>query len=147
MLTPDRERAAADSWQRTLATIPTVLGRLAYLASLRDANTGTYIHFGLAQRIGEGQVDALIRKSHMAVFQEWLCFNLERQTEELEEYWGGLEGDRREILANWLTLKPYAGWVPRESRDLERRLFYADFGVVLELIRAETGVVSPDPDS
>ena len=34
----------------------------------------------------------------MSVFQEWLCFGLERQKEELEEYFSGLEGDRREIV-------------------------------------------------
>lgn len=144
---PNREAAIAESWQRTLAAIPTLIGRLAYLASLRNANTGSYEHFGLTQRIGEGEVDRMLRRSHMSVFQEWLCFGLERQKEELEEYFSGLEGDRREIVANWLTLEPYGNWVPAESRDVERKLFYADLAVVLELIRTEYGVASRDPDS
>ncbi len=93
-MTPQREAMAAESWQHTLSKIPTVLGRLAYLGSLRDVNTGTYEHFGLAQRIGDGEVDRMIRRSHLDVFQEWLCFGLERQKEELEEYFSGLEGDR-----------------------------------------------------
>jgi hypothetical protein len=71
---------------------------------------------------------------------------LERQKEELEAYFSALEGDHREILANWLVLGPYAAWVPAESRDVERRLFYADLETVLELIRNESGVASPDPD-
>lgn len=143
----NREPAAAESWQRTLSKIPTQLGRLAYLASLRDVNKGTYEHFGMAQRIGEVEVNRILRRSHLAVFQEWLCFGLERQKRELEEYFSGLEGDRREIVSNWLTLEPYGNWVPADSRDVERKLFYADLGVVLELMRSDYGVASPDPDS
>ncbi len=146
-MSPNREAAVADSWQRTLAAIPTLLGRLAYLASLRDSNTGTYQHFGLAQRIGENEVDRIVRRSHLTLFQEWLCFGLERQKQELDEYFSGLDGDRREIVSNWLTLEPYAHWVPAESRDVERKLFHADLAVVLELVRTEYGVASRDPDS
>ncbi len=73
--------------------------------------------------------------------------DLQRQKEELEEYFSGLEGDRREIVANWLSLEPYNNWVPGDSRDVERKLFYADLAVVLELVRTEYGVASRDPDS
>jgi hypothetical protein len=89
----------------------------------------------------------MIRRSHLGVFQEWLCFGLEQQKEELEEYFSGLEGDRRQIVSSWLTIEPYGNWVPAESRDVERKLFYADLTVILELIRNEYGVASRDPDS
>ena len=95
LVSMNREGAIAESWQRTLATIPTLIGRLAYLSSLRNVNSGSYEHVGLAQRIGEGEVDRLLRRSHMNIFQEWLCFGLERQKEELEEYFSSLDGDRR----------------------------------------------------
>jgi hypothetical protein len=147
LVSSNREVAAADAWQRTLSAIPTLIGRVAYLASLRNAHTGSYEHVGLAQRIGEDGVDRIIRRSHMTVFQEWLCFGLERQKNELEEYFSGLEGDRREIISHWLTLEPWNNWVPGESRDVERKLFNADLAVILELIRAEHGVASRDPDS
>jgi hypothetical protein len=101
----------------------------------------------LAQRIGEDGVDRLLRRSHMSVFQEWLCFGLEKQKEELDEYFSGLKEDRRETVSNWLTLEPWNNWVPGESRDVERKLFNADLAVVLELIRVEYGVSSRDPDS
>jgi hypothetical protein len=143
----NREAAIAESWQKTLSAIPTFIGRLAYLASLRNANTGVYEHFGLSQRIGEDAADRMLRRNHMAVFQEWLCFGLERQKDELEEYFSGLEGDRREIVSNWLTLEPYGTWVPGESRDVERKLFSDDLAIVLESVRREYGVASRDPDS
>ncbi len=135
-----------ESWQRTLAGIPTFPGRMAYLASLRNANTGTYEHFGLSQRIGAPEVDRLLRRSHIELFQEWLCFGLERQRREIDEYLADLEGDKREIVSTWLSLGPYAAWIPAESRDVERKLYYADLGAVLELIRRDYGVASRDPD-
>jgi hypothetical protein len=143
----DREAVITESWKRTLSAIPTLIGRIAYLSSLRNVNSGSYEHFGLAQRIGADEVDRILRRSHMSVFQEWLCFGLERQKEELEEYFSGLEGDKREIIANWSTLEPWNNWVPGESRDVERKLFNADLAVVLELVRVEYGVSSRDPDS
>jgi len=142
----DRQAAIAESWRKTLAGIESPLGRLAYLASLRNQNKGTYEHFGLAERIGEDETDTLIRRSHLHAFQEWLCFGLERQKEELEAYFLSLDGDRDKILANWLTLSPYASWIPAESRDVERKLFYTDLETVIELIRSESGVASRDPD-
>jgi hypothetical protein len=143
----NHETIAAENWQRTLSQIPTILGRLAYLASLRNANTGTYEHAGLAQRIGERESNEILRRSHLAVFQEWLCLGLEEQKAELEEYFSGLDGDTREIIANWITLPPYPEWVPTESRDVERKLFCSDLGVILDLIRSDYGVASRDPDS
>jgi hypothetical protein len=145
-LPSDRQLIIEESWRRTIGSIDTLLGRLAYLASLRNVNTGAYEHFGLAQRVGAHEVDRLIRRSHLEAFQQWLCFKLERQKEELEAYFAGLEGDRREILSNWLVLGPYAAWVPAESRDAERKLFFGDLETVLEVIRDESAVASRDPD-
>ncbi len=142
-----RETAIAESWQRTLAGIPTTIGRIAYLSSLRNPNTGIYEHFGLAQRVGADEVDRTLRRSHMTVFLDWLSFGLEQQKEELEEYFSGLDGDRREMIASWLAIEPWNNWPPAESRDVERKLFNTDLAVVLELFRAEYGVASRDPDS
>lgn len=142
----ERQAAVAESWRKTLAGIEPLLARLAWLASLRNQNKGTYEHFGLAERIGEEATDSLIRRSHLEIFQEWLCFGLEQQKAEIETYFASLEGDRSEILTNWLSLSPYASWIPAESRDVERKLFSTDLETVLELIRSESGVASRDPD-
>lgn len=146
LMVPGRESILAESWQRTLAGIPSYPGRLAYLASLRNIHSGVYEHFGLAQRIGESEADRLLRGSHVEIFQEWLCFGLERQKRELEEYLSDLPGDKRGIVATWLSIEPYGAWIPADSRDVERRLYYTDLSVVLELVRSDYGVSSRDPD-
>ena len=135
-----------ESWNRTLHGIPTVPGRLAWLASLRNTNTGIYEHFGLAQRTGAEVVHQLVRASHVDTFQEWLGFPLQQQKEEVEQYFEGLGEDRKETLASWLSLPPYGSWIPPESRDVERMLFLNDLELVLELFRVEYGVAVRDPD-
>jgi hypothetical protein len=140
------ESAVGDNWRRTLDQIPTLIGRLAFMASLRPAPTGTYEHFGLSQRLGAQAASELLRQIHLEVFESWLCFGLERQKEEIEEYLSSLGPDKREILWSWLHLKPWTAWIPAESRDVERALYDTDITVVLELLRIEYGVASRDPD-
>jgi hypothetical protein len=140
------QAAVGENWRRTLDRIPTIIGRLAFMASLRSTATGTYEHFGIAQRLGAHATDQLLRGVHAELFELWLCCNLERQKEELEEYLSSLGPDKREILWNWLQLKPWSAWIPADSRDVERSLFDTDICAALELLRIEYGVACRDPD-
>lgn len=137
----------ADLWRNTLSQIPSVFGRLVYLASLRDQNTGVYQHYGLAQMFGKSDADRALRQSHEQAFSEWLCFGLEQQKADLDLYLAGLTGERRTILETWIRLVPYRNLVPSSTREAERRLYLADLEAILELLKGEYGVASPDPDA
>lgn len=139
--------AAPDLWRNTLSQIPSVFGRLVYLCSLRDLNTGAYQHYGFAQVFGDDEADQVLRHSHHRAFAEWLCFTLEQQKADLDLYLSGLDGNRRTILDTWIRLAPYRNLVPSTAREVERQLYLADLETILELLRAEYGVVSPDPDA
>jgi hypothetical protein len=138
-------RTAADLWRTTLSQIPTTFGRLVYVASLRDQNTGGYRHQGLEQLFGPEQSEQTIRQSHVQIFSDWLCFNLEQQKKELEAYFEELHEDKKTILATWLRLAPYQYYPPADARDVERNLFTTDLETVLELLRYDYGVAPPDP--
>lgn len=139
--------AAADLWRNTLAQIPSIFGRLVYLCSLRDSNTGAYQHYGLAQIFGDRATDEALRQSHQQFFAEWLGFNLEQQKADLDLYLAGLEGDRRQLLDTWIRLAPYRNLVPSTARDVERELYLQDLEIILKLLKNEYGVASPDPDA
>jgi hypothetical protein len=139
--------AAPDLWRRTLSQIPSVFGRLVYLCSLRDQNTGCYQHYGLAQAFGDDEADQALRHSHHQTFSDWLCYTLEQQTADLSLYMAGLEGNRRNILDTWIRLAPYRNLVPSSAREVERRLYLVDLEALLELLKNEYGVASPDPDA
>jgi hypothetical protein len=139
--------AAADLWRHTLAQIPTVFGRLVYLASLRNQNTGSYEHYGLVQIFGDSEADRTLRQSHEEVFSEWLNFPLARQKEELAEYLASLDDSPERVLATWTRLAPYRSLVPLGARAVERELYLADLGTVLQLLTREHGVAYSDPEA
>jgi hypothetical protein len=139
--------AAADLWRNTISHIPTVFGRLVYLASLRNPNNGCYEHHGLALVFGEDEANKALKNSHTAVFAEWLTFNIEQQKADLDLYISGLFEDKRVVIENWIRLAPYRNLLPASVRGVERRLYATDFTALLELFKASYGVSVPDPDA
>ena len=140
--------AASDLWRNTLSQIPTTFGRLIYLASLRDQNTGAYHHHGLEQLFGPEQSEQTLRHSHGQIFSDWLCFNLEQQKNDLEAYLDELNEDKK--IPFWLPGSDFARTgvtFPRLAREVERNLFITDLEMVLELLRYDYAVASPDPDA
>jgi hypothetical protein len=144
----DLERGAApDLWRHTLSRIPSLFGRLVYLCSLRDHNTGVYEHYGLAQAFGDEEAARVLRESHMNAFSQWLCLTLEQQKADLDLYLSSLEGHRRAILDTWIRLQPYRNLLPSNVRVVERELYMTDLETILALLKNEYGVAAPDPDA
>jgi hypothetical protein len=145
---PNSERGAAgDLWRHTLSQIPSTFGRLVYLASLRDQNTGRYEHHGLSQIFGSADADEALRESHSRTFAEWLCYDLEQQKADLDLYLSSFQPDKRTILSTWIRLAPYRNLVPASVRDPEKRLYLADLEALLEVLKAENDVSDPDQDA
>jgi hypothetical protein len=138
------ETPAAELWSRTLVQIHSVFGRLVYLASLRDPNSGQYQHFGFSQRFSERESDKTIRRSHVNVFMDWLCFSLEQQRADLESYLDSVGQDRLTILANWREWPPFMNWIPAQSRPADRELFRSDLEMVLEMVRQDSDGAATD---
>jgi hypothetical protein len=138
---------AGDLWRNTINQIPSTFGRLVYLASLRDPNTGRYQHHGLAQAFGDGEADAVLRDSHERTFSEWLCDGLERQKADLDLYLSSFQSDRSTIVATWIRLAPYRNLIPASAGDPERRLYLSDLEALLEILKAEHDVFGQSPDA
>ncbi len=139
--------AAADLWRRTLSQIPSVFGRLAYLSSLRDPNTGRYEHYGLAQSFGEDESDRVLRASHEEAFGQWLCQNLEQQQADLDLYFSGLNGSRATVIQTWMRLAPYRHLVPSAAREMEHHLYVTDIEALLAVLANRYGITAGDPDA
>src|ERR1700747_1641335 len=122
---------ASDLWRHTLSQIPTTFGRLVFLSTLRDPNTGVYAHYGFAQRVGEEAADQALRQSHSHCCSEWLAFSLEAQKADLDLYLSGIDSEKKTILDTWIRTKPYQNLIPAAAVEVERRLYNSDLETLL----------------
>ncbi len=137
-------RPAEELWRRTLANIPSIYGRLAYLASLVNVNSGRYEHHGLATIFGADEADQALRKSHEQALLDWLSLQLEQQKADLELYFSTLPPSKRTLVENWIRLKPYRMVVPASASEAQRELFDSNFDILLRLLKSELEL-SPEP--
>ncbi len=130
-------RPAEDLWRRTLAHIPSIYGKLAFLASLVDVNTGRYEHHGLAVIFGAEEADRALRKSHEEVLLDWLSLQLEQQKADLELYFSTLPASKKTLVENWRRLMPYRAVLPAWASQSQRDLFESNFSLLLRLLWSE----------
>ena len=138
-----RSKAVEDVWRNTVSAIPSEFGKLAYLASLRDANSGLYHHYGLETVYSPEEADRALRRCHLELFYDWLKKPLQEQKEDLEHYFRTVEGHLDEILDTWQVIEPYRGYVPVDSDGAGRQLFIDDLGLLVELMAGEISPTSP----
>ncbi len=139
--------AVADVWRHTISQIHTVFGRLVYLSSLRNPNSGRYEHHGLALVFGQDEASRALKKSHQRVFDDWLKFDIEQQKADLELYLSDLPEDKKTVLRAWTKFAPYKSLMPSSARAVERRLYLAELKAILDVLRGASGVDDPDPES
>ena len=124
-----------DLWRVTLSQIPSLLGRLVYLSSLRDPNTGFYAHQGLVLRFSAEEADDAMRRSHERAFEQWLILRVVEQREDCELYWSSLLEDRRLIAQMWIQTETYRTLFPASASPAQRVDFNAHMEIMLEWLR------------
>jgi hypothetical protein len=133
-----------DLWRVTLSQIPSLLGRLVYLSSLRDPNTGSYSHQGLAMRFSVREADAAILQSHESSFTQWLQLKVVEQREDCELYWSSLLEDRKLVADMWISTESYRSLFPASASPAQRLDFNTHMEIMLEWIRKLYGGAADD---
>src|ERR1700732_1559564 len=118
--------ALADLWKHTLSQIPTLFGRLAYLASLRDPNSGAYRHHGLSAAFGREESARALKESHERIFSEWLNLALVDKSGDLRTYLQSLDDRQGSVVVHWLRSNHYRAQIPDSARPMESELFHTD---------------------
>jgi hypothetical protein len=131
--------ALADLWKHTLSQIPSTYGRLVYLASLRDANSGTYRHHGLSAAFGREESLSALRKSHEDTFREWLGFPLAAKSADLMTHFQNAEENPRQVVTYLARGKPYLSQAPDSASPAQRRQFKMEMEILLELAKNDSG--------
>jgi hypothetical protein len=131
--------AAADLFKHTLSRIPTIFGRISYLASLRDANTGTYRHHGLSSTFGRQQSVQALTDSHRRAFQEWLRMPLSGKHADLRDHLAALDEPARTVLKHWRESRVYLTYLPPGSTAAEKELFFSELEMLVDLLSFSAG--------
>ncbi len=135
--------AREDLWLHTLSQIPTQFGKLQYLSSLRDPNTGTYEHHGLSLLFGEKEATKAMRQNHKRIFVEWLNLDLASQQADLTEYLASVGGPMPDILASWELLEPWKQYIPAGVMASEKALYSADLRTLVSLLQTRCAAGAP----
>lgn len=131
--------ALADLWKHTLSQIPSIYGRLVYLASLRDANSGIYRHHGLSAAFGREESLSAMRKSHEDTFREWLSLSLPSKSADLVAYFQNVDENPRQVVTYLARATPYLSQLPDAASPAQRRQFKMEMEILLELIKNDSG--------
>src|SRR5262244_494969 len=93
--------ASQDLRHRTLVHTQGSLDRLIYLASMRDYNTGLYIHEGLAARFSREAASEALAGCHREAFQDLSLLELKDLVAQLESYMRATGCAPSDFLHTW----------------------------------------------
>ncbi len=126
--------AYEDLLRRSLSKVSGDLGRLIYLASTRDYNTGAYHHDGLAARFSSAEAGKALEAAHLEIFLKLSAYPLKHLLEELEMYVHSSRQSREEVLHVWQKLEPYRIAIPVNVNRVVARLFVSNVRLALAVL-------------
>lgn len=127
-----------------LEALPNDLTRMLYLSSLRDCNSGRYLHPQLSPSVGVEQAHRALSACHDRVFLRLLTTPVAQYVVQLEEYMRYARTERSTILATWQSLEAYRATVPVHALPLYRDFFFLSVQIALVIL---TQTVVPSGDS
>jgi hypothetical protein len=131
-------RVIQDFTLTTLAGIPGLFARLAYLASLRDLSSGRYEHAGLSALYPEEAIQQALQLCHEQIFERILESPLSSQQEDLRACLAGMEGGLSGAASHWRRVESYRFLVPEAVPDYLKDLFCSNLRALLEILVEES---------
>jgi hypothetical protein len=108
---------------------------MLYLASLRDCNSGRYLHPQLSQQMGVDEADHALSVCHQQVFRNLLNTPASRYALQLEEYIRYTRADRSVVLDTWQSLQAYRSTIPVHASALYCELFCLNIELALTILK------------
>lgn len=139
--TPDREHLS--QIEADIHALPSVLAQLAYLAQLRDPNTGVYSFPTIADRSRTQEAHRVLERLHTQSFRRWLKLNLEGQKADFDLYVSGLQCSRPKVVQTWIRIESYRCFIPASASPPERQLFFSNMEMLLHLQLVGANAGSP----
>jgi hypothetical protein len=122
-----------DFSSHSLAAIPTDFGRLCYVSSLKNAESGLYEHDGLKTLYSENAVQAGLSHCHEELFSRILETPLKEQERDLRECLGSAGDMYGEVVECWRETRYFKEMCPEGLPDYLRDLFCSNMGALLAI--------------
>jgi hypothetical protein len=134
-----KDNASADDPARQTAEeilqrLPNDLTRMIYLASLRDCNSGMYLHPELSYQQGIQKADRALRSCHERIFRRLLATRVADYVTQLQEYIRYTRGETDTVLKTWKSLQAYRATVPTAALALSSEMFFLNVSMALEIL-------------
>ncbi len=134
--------------RRTMASLATPFEQLVFLASIRDAYSGRYLHEGWAQAASAEEIHAMAHHMHVAAFNGVLDLDLQVLTAHLRQHFCSLGDSVQQVPRLWLETEPFREMLPAGCTVLERETFVSQVRLALGiLVRELTSDVPRDSDA
>jgi len=122
--------------EQALEYLSAALAQLAFLSSVRDTNTGRYLHEGWYYCASPEEVHRVLQRAHREAFDRVLDLSLAELCQELVGYFrtesrGGAEQPAARV---WQELEPYREMIPQGCSALDRELFLSQLRSALEVL-------------
>ncbi len=127
-------RVIQDFTLTTLAGIPGLFARLAYLASLRDLSSGRYEHAGLSAIYPDAAIQQALQLCHEQIFERILEAPLSSQEQDLRACLSAMEGGFADAVSHWRRMEAYRVLVPEAAPDYLKELFCSNLRALLEIL-------------
>jgi hypothetical protein len=118
-----------------LDDLPNDLTRMLFLASLRDCNSGRYLHPQFTQRVGVEVADHALSGCHQQIFRNLLNTAASGYALQLEEYIRYTRADRNVVLETWQSLQAYRSTIPVHASALYCELFCLNIETALTILK------------
>jgi len=122
-----------DFSSQTLAAITSDFGRLYYVSSLKDSDSGRYEHDGLNSLYPQNAVQAALSHCHEELFSRILETPLREQERDLRACLSNAGDQYWDVIESWREDRSFKGMCPEGLPDYLQDLFCSNMGALLAI--------------
>jgi hypothetical protein len=127
---------AADILRALAVSLPNELSRLIFLATLRDNNSGHYLHPDLARRFSERIADRAMLACHQRIYKQVVALSIEDLTDQLDWYVTTIPAPRERMIESWTKLKAYRATIPMDADPISAEIFFMKVEFAVAILEA-----------